>query len=190
AANGRACAHLRPTGFVSPPALAHFLITPMKPSVACSLLLLLASWSMLPAAELTVNWLDQKAPAVKAGVSFGVPFKKGVWQRADSLAVTGAAGAAVPAQTWPLAVWPDGSVKWLGVAVSGGPELVGSLQLGKGVAAVPAMPLKATQDAGGVSIDTGVLQCRVAASGDRFIESMTIDGRVVARDGQLVAMTE
>jgi len=96
----------------------------------------------------------------------------------------------VPAQTWPLAVWPDGSVKWLGVAVSGGPELVGPFQLGKGAAALPTMPLKATQDAGGVSIDTGVLQCRVAAGGDRFIESMTIDGRVVARDGQLVAMTE
>ena len=145
---------------------------------------------MLPAAELTVNWLDQKAPAVKAGASFGVPFKKGVWRRADSLAVKGAAGAAVPAQTWPLAVWPDGSVKWLGVALSGGPELAGPLQLGKGVAALPAVPMKATQDAGGVSIDTGVLQCRVAASGDRFIESMTIDGRVVARDGQLVAMSE
>lgn len=162
----------------------------MKISVVRLLVSIIVSWTALPAAELTVNWLDQKAPAVKAGVSFGVPFKKGAWRRGDALATKAADGAAVPTQTWPLAVWPDGSVKWLGVAVSGGPELVGPLQLGKGTAALPAVPLTATQDAGGVTINTGVLQCRVAANGKNLVESMTIDGRVVARDGHLVAMTE
>jgi hypothetical protein len=162
----------------------------MKASLFKVFVLACASSSLLPAAEVTVNWLDQKAPAVKSGVSFGVPFKKGEWQRGDALAAKTADGAAVPAQTWPLAVWPDGSVKWLGVAVSGGPGVVGPLQLGKGTAVAPAVPLTATQDAGGVSIDTGVLQCRVAASGKGFIEFLKIDGRIVARDGQLVAMTE
>ena len=162
----------------------------MKISVVRLLASIIVSWTALPAAELTVNWLDQKVPAVKTGVSFGVPFKKGAWQRGDALAAKTSDGAPVPTQTWPLAVWPDGSVKWLGVAVSGGPELVGPLQLGKGTAALPAVLLTATQDAGGVTINTGVLQCRVAANGKNLVESMTIDGRVVARDGQLVAMTE
>ena len=137
-----------------------------------------------------MNWLEQSAPTVKAGVSFGVPFKRGAWQPADALSATAADGHAVPAQTWPLAVWPDGSVKWLGVAVSAGPDTVGPLQLGKGNAVAPAMPLTAVQDTEGVSVDTGVLQCRVAGHGAALITSLKIAGREVARDGELFAITE
>jgi YetA-like protein len=150
----------------------------------------LLGFSNLPAVERTANWLEGNAPAVKAGISFGVPFKQGEWQRSDALAAKAGDGQTVPAQTWPLAVWPDGSVKWLGVAVSGGPALVGPLHLDKGVGLAPAVSLKASQDAGGVSIDTGVIQCRLAAQGAALIQTLKIAGREVARDGRLVAFTE
>ncbi|NBQ57049.1 MAG: hypothetical protein EBU32_01360 [Opitutaceae bacterium] len=144
----------------------------------------------LVAAELSVQWLERTPPAVNVGVSFGVPFKQGEWQPADVLSAQASLGQQVPAQTWPLAVWPDGSIKWLGVAVSGGPKLGGPLRLAKGVAAVPAVALTATQDANGVTVDTGVIQCRLAARGAAFMESLKIAGREVAREGRLVALSE
>ncbi len=155
---------------------------------------LLLAWislvAELNAADLSVQWLERTPPAVNVGVSFGVPFKQGEWQRTDVLSAQASLGQQVPTQTWPLAVWPDGSIKWLGVAVSGGPALGGPLRLGKGVGAVPAVALTATQDENGVSVDTGVIQCRLAARGAVFIESLKIGGREVASGGRLVALTE
>jgi hypothetical protein len=154
----------------------------------------LVAWSLfiaeLSAAELSVQWLERTPPAVNVGVSFGVPFKQGEWQRSDVLSAQASQGQGVPAQTWPLAFWPDGSIKWLGVAVSGGPSLGSPLRLTKGVGAVPAVALTATQDASGVTVDTGVIQCRLAAHGAAFMESLKIAGREVARGGRLVALTE
>lgn len=144
----------------------------------------------LRAADLSVQWLDGAPPAVNFGVSFGVPFKQGAWQRSDVLAAQASQGQPVPAQTWPLAVWPDGSIKWLGVAVSGGPALGGPVRLTKGAGAVPAFALTATQDSSGVTVDTGVIQCRLAARGAAFIETLKIAGREVARGGRLIALTE
>ena len=154
----------------------------------------LVAWSLfiaeLSAAELSVQWLERTPPAVNVGVSFGVPFKQGEWQRSDVLSAQASQGQGVPAQTRPLAFWPDGSIKWLGVAVSGGPSLGSPLRLTKGVGAVPAVALTATQDASGVTVDTGVIQCRLAAHGAAFMESLKIAGREVARGGRLVALTE
>ena len=144
----------------------------------------------LRAADLSVQWLDGAPPAVNVGVSFGVPFKQGAWQRSDVLAAQASQGQPVPAQTWPLAIWPDGSIKWLGVAVSGGPALGGPVRLTKGAGAVPAVALTATQDSSGVTVDTGVIQCRLAARGAAFIETLKIAGREVARGGRLIALTE
>ena len=142
------------------------------------------------AADVEVNWLDRAAPAVKTGVSFGVPFKRGERPAGEPMVATTPDGKTLPAQTWPIAVWPDGSVKWLGVAVSAGPETAGPLRLGKGTVEQPGFVLSAQQDATGISVDTGVLQCRINARGAALIAALKVAGREVARDGRLVAMTE
>src|SRR5262245_7955299 len=77
----------------------------------------------------TLKWLDGAAPSVKRGISFGVPWPKGVMRKETALALTTADGKSVPVQTWPLAYWPDGSLKWTGQAVSTAPDLSGPLTL-------------------------------------------------------------
>ncbi len=59
----------------------------------------------------------------------------GVHQEDQTFAVTDADGTAVPVQTWPLAHWPDGSLKWTAHAVSSGN---GKLTLTAGTPAAPA----------------------------------------------------
>ncbi|MCF7972969.1 MAG: hypothetical protein K9N55_04055 [Phycisphaerae bacterium] len=61
-----------------------------------------------------VQWLDGQAPSLTTGVSWGVPWSKGAVQPDQALALTTAAGQSLPVQTWPLAYWPDGSLKWSG----------------------------------------------------------------------------
>ncbi len=148
----------------------------------------------LPAAEtpaaVTLKWLDGAPPAAPQSLSWGVPWPKGALKKTDSLALTTADGKAVPVQTWPLAYWPDGSVKWSGEAIAASADTTGPLQLAIGPGTAPATPLTATETATTIDIDTGSLRCRINKQGAFLFESLTIGDRVVARNGKLIATLE
>src|ERR1051326_3835616 len=108
-----------------------------------------------------LNWLDRAAPSVNQGVSFGVPWPKGALPKSASLSLTASNGKSVPVQTWPLAYWPDGSLKWTGHAISTGSSFSGPLTLSPGNPAAPQTAVRATQNATGIEIDTGAIECRI-----------------------------
>ena len=137
-----------------------------------------------------LNWLDRAAPAVNQGVSFGVPWPKGALAKNTSLALTTSDGKSVPLQTWPMAYWPDGSLKWTGHAISANQSLGGSLIMSPGNPAAPQTAVRTTQTANGIEIDTGVIECRIPREGAAFIESLKIGNREVASNGQLVVIRE
>ena len=65
-----------------------------------------------------LRWLDDAPPArLGGGATWGVPLPRGVVASTGRLGLREVGGDAVPAQFWPLATWPDGSVKWAGCAV-------------------------------------------------------------------------
>ena len=66
------------------------------------------------AQKVTLSWLGEKAPRLNTGVSFGVPWSRGAVAR-NAVFHLNAAGKDLPIQTWPLAYWPDGSIKWSGL---------------------------------------------------------------------------
>ncbi|MFG3340885.1 Tat pathway signal sequence domain protein [Glycomyces sp. NPDC048151] len=69
--------------------------------------------------DIPLRWLDDAAPDLTlGGVTCGVPLVAGAVTDPGRLAVLNEAGNTVPAQTWPLATWPDGSVKWAGIALA------------------------------------------------------------------------
>jgi len=95
-------------------------------------------------------------------------------------------GGALPLQTWPLAYWPDGSLKWSGFATSVTGGATGGFTLSPSQAASPlTAPLKVTESGEAVQIDTGPLQCVIAKSGANLVERMAVNGVVVAQAGQL-----
>src|SRR5208283_3651383 len=137
------------------------------------------------AADVSLNLLDGKAPALDSGVSFGVPWPQGAVGR-DAAFSLSAQGTNLPVQTWPLATWPDGSLKWSGFATVVPAALTGPVTLATG-ASTASGALKVTNDGKLVRIDTGAMQCSIAVGGgSNLIESMSIDGRMVAGPGQLV----
>src|SRR5580704_1879499 len=76
-----------------------------------------------------LRWLDGSAPATTRPVSWGVPWGKGDVQKSATFGLTDASGKEIAIQTWPLAYWPDGSVKWTGISAVVGPEAGDSLKL-------------------------------------------------------------
>ncbi|MGA2261662.1 MAG: hypothetical protein ABSH28_09525 [Acidobacteriota bacterium] len=135
-------------------------------------------------------WLDRVAPSVELGVSFGVPWPQGILQKNSALALSAADGKTVPLQSWPLAYWPDGSIKWTGHALSANAGLSGPLTLLPGNPAVPPAAIRALQHAGGIDIDSGAIQCTIPSEGSSFIGSIKMNGREVGKDGRLIAILE
>lgn len=67
------------------------------------------------ASEVKLKWIYQ-TPTSKSGVSWGVPLPKGKFKKNQQFSLINPSSGETPLQSWPLAYWPDGSVKWMGLA--------------------------------------------------------------------------
>ena len=144
-----------------------------------------------PSAPGTVSLqlLDGKALSLDSGVSFGVPWPQGSVKRNETFALT-ANGKHLPVQSWPLAYWPDGSLKWSahalapGIAPGDGPFEVVATKVRL------ATSLRVTESATAIEVDTGAMVCRFARSGTNIISTVVRDGREALRDGRLVLLRQ
>lgn len=144
----------------------------------------------LPADRAELHWLEQ-ASAEPVGTTLGVPWPRGKYPAQTSFAVRTAAGEEVAVQTWPLATWPDGSLKWTGHAIAPAATKAAALAVIPGMpAAAPATPLTVADSADEVLIDTGVIRCRIRRRGARLVESIERGGRTIARNGRLVCLRQ
>ena len=145
-----------------------------------------------------LRWLDDAVPdALPGGVTWGAPLPRGAVEDLSCLRVRAVDGAAVPAQFWPLATWPDGSFKWVGAAIeatarSGRYEIVADA-----ASAHPssASPVRVSRGSETVTIDNGVLVIEIdvpdaARSGDSLFRTLSRDGTIVARDARLVSLRQ
>jgi hypothetical protein len=138
-----------------------------------------------------LRWLDESAPALPQGASWGVPWARGVMKKDQTFALKTADGKLLPVQTWPLAYWPDGSMKWTGVAAVTTPDMALPLTLVPGAGAPEAGAVVRVRNSDTtVEVDTGKLKCRIVKWGGGLIDSMMVDGREIARKGQLVCILQ
>src|ERR1017187_9709923 len=145
-----------------------------------------------PSKEETValDWLDRAPPPARIGVSWGVPWPQGNITKVETFALSDADGKPLSVQSWPLAYWPDGSVKWTGHAVAATPETRGPLTLSHGSSAAPEMPVRAAETKEFIEIDTGHVKCRIPKQGQHLIDSISIGGRAVGEHGRLICVLE
>ncbi len=95
----------------------------------------------------------------------------------------------MPVQSWALATWPDGSLKWTAHAIAGNTSAE-SFELAPGAPAMGSGSI-VVRDAGDHhEIDTGTMKVRVSKSGRVLIPSITRQGREAFRDGRLVVLNQ
>ncbi len=157
-----------------------------------------ATQGMSPAAadpgnSVQLGWLGGAAPTTPTGISWGVPWPKGAVKKEETFVLHDAGGQTLPLQSWPLAWWGDGSVKWSAFSTAVAANVAGPLRLapGRAGAPTPSVTVKTTTD--GVEVRTGKLWCHIPMDGRNIIETLSItsgDQRVVARQGHLVCALE
>ncbi len=144
----------------------------------------------LPEGLAELHWLDGKAPAALPGATWGVAWPQGKQARESTFALRVPSGAAVPLQSWPLAYWPDGSLKWTGHALPADAPASEIFELSPGAPVMPARPLATADNPGSIEIDTGVIKVWIAKSGRELIPLVTRNGRELLRHGRLVMLRQ
>lgn len=139
-----------------------------------------------------LRWLPGHAPASFEGVTWGTPWPQGRVAADAGFELHDAHGKRVPVQSWSLAHWPDGSLKWSAHALA--PPLAGvssdyTLAPVRAAAAHPPKGVaKITLGERGdaVLVDTGSLRVTIPRQGDRILREVQRNGQPALSDGHLL----
>jgi hypothetical protein len=141
-----------------------------------------------------LHWLEGAVPAINPGSTVGVPWPRGVHKDGQAFVLAGADGEEVPMQTWPLAWWPDGSLKWTAHALPAEAGLSPALTVKAGTpGALAAHQVTVIENGAGngdIDIDTGVIRCTIARQGRDVIKSIVRNGRTILAQGRLVVLAD
>src|SRR5882724_6541252 len=136
----------------------------------CPVFVAVARSAALP---VQLHWLEQPTAGTARGVSWGVPWPQGAVARDANFNLTDSQGKILAVQTWPLAYWPDGSLKWSGLAAVTSTGLTtGTFTLTPAsAAAAPATAgkLRVTTGTRAFIVDTGAMTCTLPFTGENLI---------------------
>lgn len=142
----------------------------------------------------SLKWLGGVNPRARTGVTWGVPWAQGVLREGEGLGLSaeGERGQEyLPMQCWPLAFWPDGSVKWTGHAATVDGEHGTELSVVRRPSGGDAgQQLTVTEEPERIVIDTGAMTCRVSREGSVLINEITVGRRSACCGVRLVGELE
>ena len=137
-----------------------------------------------------LHWLDNAASST--GVTWGVPWKQGQLCKITGFVLKNEDSNEIfQVQSWPLAYWPDGSIKWTAHASVPGGSKSTRLQL------IPTQENNKISDGllvqesdSTIKINTGKLQCFINKKGNILISSIKYQGKELAKEGKLVVLQQ
>jgi hypothetical protein len=136
---------------------------------------------------LEFSWLGGAPALTDVGVVWGAPWPRGAMRKPAQFRLAPVDGAAaIPVQTWPMAYWPDGSIKWTGHAASGAIRAE-KLRLEAGAAKVEK-PLSVVTDTDAIRLTSGDFAVEIARRGPVLIRAASLGGRESLKNGRLVCL--
>lgn len=134
-----------------------------------------------------LRWLgDDEVPAIMQGATWGVPWPKGSWRKDTPFSLKDDQGKEVVADTWPLAFWPDGSLKWTAHAMGKQQQAAKGYQVVPNRKGINPTGISVHESAHVVKIDTGTLQASFAKKGQVILQSLSKQAKVLGNSGQMV----
>lgn len=130
-----------------------------------------------------LHWLEG-ALAETVGTTVGVPWPQGKLEPETPFARADGG----PLQSWPLATWPDGSLKWSAHAVPGRTNPPKTLLLVPGKPADTPVSQTVYLHDERVVVETGVIRATLPRKGEVFLAKLERAGKVIAENAQLVSL--
>ena len=142
---------------------------------------------------ITLRWLGGNSQPLSTGVSWGVPLPEGKLSPSTGFSLKDSRGQALPVQSWPLAYWPDGSLKWVGLCTvvdsNAGPAF--ELEPEKSPVVYPLnTKIEVTETENDVVVNTGIVQCDISKHGRQIVRYVKMDGKEISTEGKLVCILQ
>ena len=148
--------------------------------------------SVNPPASTVLHWVGH-TPHINKPVSFGIPFAPGELHIKETPELSTADGRSLPADFWPLAYWPDGSIKWGGFATVV-PARTEQVYYKKGKRKQQASQaddaLTVREENGRLVVSTGTLTAYIPKQGTCILDSLCLEGTRTAGPSMLVCTTQ
>ena len=111
-------------------------------------------------------------------LTVSVPFGRGALRHGAAIKVIDERGAAAAVQTRPLAIWPDGSVRWLLIDAQVDLEPHGErrLRVEPGRSSAPTAAVHVTEGKQGILIDTGAIRFNVPKQRFAIVDDLRVRG--------------
>jgi hypothetical protein len=135
-----------------------------------------------------LTWLEGQ-PGAATTATWGTPWPRGEVAADQEFRLTAPDGTTVPVQSWPLAFWPDGTLKWSAHTIVA-EQPAESYTLSAGPPAEPASPVVVTDGPEHVDVDTGVIRARIPKRGAELVSQLWHGDVEVARGGVLVSVRQ
>ena len=151
--------------------------------------------------EIPLHWIGN-TPQQNKAVSLGVPFNEGELYPEHTLQLMTDKGEMLPTDTWALAYWPDGSVKWKGIAgvIPKNTEKLLLKKTGKKSKEKASSrtaddrsnksSLSVVETPQSIRIETGIISAYIPRQGDFMIDSLFREGVKVGEKARLVCNTQ
>jgi hypothetical protein len=136
-----------------------------------------------------LSLLNKDPSPMPTGISWGVPWPQGSVTRSASFSLSAQSGS-LPLQSWPLAFWPDGSLKWSGFATVLPAGFQGQVTLAPGSSSAAQAAVTVKNDGKSILVDTSALQCSIPLAGANLIDSIAIGGKAIGGASQLVCILQ
>ena len=140
-----------------------------------------------------LRWVGTR-PSSDRPVSLGIPFLKGELEADGRVGLKYGDGTDIPSDCWPLAYWPDGSVKWVGVAAVI-PEEAEDIRF----ETTSKKPIKENRSGAKVRVDetpsffrvsTGKVEAYIPKLGGCLLDSLRYGGKTVGGQAALLCSTQ
>ncbi|KAI0837064.1 hypothetical protein F5Y06DRAFT_271911 [Hypoxylon sp. FL0890] len=151
---------------------------------------------------ISVKWIGN-TPTLNSGTTFGLPWPRGKYP-ANRTTFTGRGGNnedEVALQSWIIASWPDGSIKWTAHAIGGSetvyekysvtPSHSSGSKMVKNSNSSSASSLTVSDSEDEITIDTGKVTAVFPKTGNVLVSSIkTSSGKVVGQNGRLILQSQ
>jgi hypothetical protein len=137
--------------------------------------------------SVTLSWLDSRPSTLTTGTTWGMPWPQGKVRPNQNFELS-SDNNKLSLQSWPLAYWPDGSIKWSAHACTGlsANDTVLAIRPTKTQLSGQQSAIKVTDNDKQITISNNEIAYTLEKTGTTIISSIKKHGRIVAQNAQLV----
>ncbi len=144
----------------------------------------------IPTLSANLHWLEKGKVPGDAGFTLGVPWPKGKLKPGNAFHLSDQQGNQFGLQSWPLAYWPDGTLKWTGHAAAPGLSTQSAYSVIADKSNMEMQKINITESADEIQVNTGKINCVIQKAGNILIKSIDIGDHQIAKNGQLVILLQ